>query len=137
MSAVHHLGFDFVCGASRRTTVQQGRSAKLKAKVARVLGIERRGGNAYRSARTGFNSGRASGVYITGMAEAPLQTWRASIGKLLPGQGRGGSTTLKYMLVDSASDPIFPATLGPVMAYAEAYWDQGCKPVSLRRPSEE
>jgi hypothetical protein len=121
-SSVRQLGIDR-CGVKRNTTVQRGRAAKVKARAHRFQLLKRGGARVHRLIRTGVSSSLTYGVEVVGVTDAQLNSWRSTLGALLPGSSRCASTSIKFLVVDQAADPIHRAAM-PILLYARAVWER-------------
>lgn len=121
-----NLGVDAACGRRLLRHVRKDRLKNGLARMQRIRAVLR----ARRPARgkvagAGLLPALDYGVSVTGLAEAELQSMRTQVFKAIEARPEGKSRTLALMLMPQKHlDPIFAATLEPVVALATALWEQ-------------
>ena len=124
--AARNLGVDFSL-RFRSVAVQRERVKKTAAKAVRLRNVKKAGVGSKQLAnvaKAGLNSTMLYGAGLLGMSESALKRARSVIhSALCPRPGKRSATADLYFASPSLElDPAIAATVGPVMLYVQAVW---------------
>ena len=126
MRVVSHarlLGVDsFGAGAARRRKTQYGRLDGIKKRIPKVKFFRKYGAVTSKIAKAGFLPSGLHGVRCLGLPPTRVKALRTTIGQCLPGKHAGRSLT--WRLAVHECDPIHACRVEPIVAWAEAVWDE-------------
>ena len=135
MRVVSHarlLGVDSVgAGAARSRTTQYGRLAGIKKRMPKVKFFKKYGAVTSKIAKAGFLPSGLHGVRCLGLPSTRVKALRKTIGQCLPGKHAGRSLT--WRLAVHECDPIHACRVEPIVAWAEAVWDEQLDDAELHK----
>jgi hypothetical protein len=118
-----HLGIDFAIGRALGRHVVQSRIACGKVRVSRIRRLRASRAKAAQLAQAGLRPSLLYGASVAGVPSQALQAIRIATAAAAFGKTSGKSTTLLFATDSRADfDPIFGATLPPLLAWATAVW---------------
>eukprot|EP00959_Pyramimonas_sp_CCMP1952_P201874 4221107-Pyramimonas_sp.AAC.1 len=120
-----NLGVDFTCGRRVIRRVRHERLRSARSKIHRLRKFccgPRKRVAAQLVARAGMAAGVTYGASVTGTSATEVDSIRSLMFSAIERHGAGKSRTMALML-GKELDPIFRATLLPVLALARAMWE--------------
>ena len=121
--AARNLGVDFSYQVPSAAT-QAIRAAQAQARSGRFAFLRRFGGQVVGVVRAGPRASVVFGSRVQGASEAALAKMRTAVGACAFGPLGGASLTLQYVVAKAKQlDPVFDATLQPLLAWATACWE--------------
>ena len=135
MRVVSHariLGVDACgAGAARQRGTQYARLTKIKKRMPQVLFYEKYGAIMSKIAKAGLRPSGLHGVRCMGMLPTRLKAFRTTVGRCLPGKHAGRSLT--WRLATHECDPTHTCRVEPIVAWAEAVWDEQLDEADLHK----
>ena len=135
MRVVSHariLGIDaYEAGAARQRRTHHGRLTKIKKRMPKVQFYKKYGAITSKVTKAVLVPSGLHGVRCMGMPPTRLKAFRTTIGRCLPGKHAGRSLT--WRLAVQQCDPIHPCRIEPIVAWAEAVWDEQLDDADLHR----
>ena len=135
MRVVSHariLGVDaYGAGAARQRRTQNARLTKIKKRVPKDQFYKKYGAITSKIAKAGLMPSGLHGVKCMGMPPTRLKAFRTTVGRCLPGKHAGRSLT--WRLAMHECDPTHTCRVEPIVAWAEAVWDEQLDDADLHR----
>ena len=135
MRVVSHariLGVDaYGAGAARQHRTQHARLTKIRKRMPKVQFYKKYGAMTNKIAKAGLMPSALHGVRCMGMPPTRLKAFRTTVGRCLPGKHAGRSLT--WRLAMHECDPTHTCRVEPIVAWAEAIWDEQLDDVDLHR----
>ena len=135
MRVVSHariLGVDaFGAGSARQRRTQYARLTKIRKRMPKVQFYKKYGAMTNKIVKAGLMPSALHGVRCTGMPPTRLKAFRTTVGRCLPGKHVGRSLT--WRLAMHECDPTHTCRVEPIVAGAEAIWDEQLDDVDLHR----
>ena len=114
--------YTFGAGMARRRKTQYGRLDGFKKRMPKVKFFRKYGAVTSKIAKAGFLPSGLHGVRCLGLPPTRVKALRTIIGQCLPGKHAGRSLT--WRLAVHECDPIHACRVEPIVAWAEAVWDE-------------
>ena len=130
------LGTDTTAGAKRSTYALKTRKTQFKKRNAKLQMLRKLGVNTAAMAQASAAATMTYGGENIGIADTMLHDMRSITAKVSVGPTAGKSVGRSLYAVDGAHgtiDPAFAAHLGPIVAWANAWWEKWEVPSDLQR----
>ena len=135
MRVVSHariLGVDaYGAGAARQRRTQYARLTKIKKRIPKVQFYKKYGAITSKIAKAGLMPSGLRGVRCMGLPPTRLKAFRTTVGRCLPGKHAGRSLT--WRLAMHECDPTHTCRVEPIVAWAEAVWEEQLDDADLYR----